>query len=71
MVPGLQVYIDTNHGWLELPLTGTNFHGPSLFEPLKFYCCSKNRNIPDEIITLPEVRGGNRDNLGIIFLIAA
>ena len=25
-------------GWLELPLAKTIFHGPSLFEPLKFYC---------------------------------
>ena len=35
---GVQVYIETNAGWLELPLTRINFHGPSLFEPLKFYC---------------------------------
>ena len=31
------IYI-LNPGWLQLPLTGTNFHGSSLFEPLKFYC---------------------------------
>ena len=27
-VPRVQVYIDTNPGWLELPLTRTIFHGP-------------------------------------------
>ena len=29
----VQVYIpiETNSGWLEQPLTGTNFHGPSMF----------------------------------------
>ena len=37
-VPSVQVYIETNPRWLELPLTGTNFHGLSLFEPLKFCC---------------------------------
>ena len=36
-VPRNQVYIDTNPGLLESPLTGINFHGPTLFEPLKFY----------------------------------
>ena len=36
-VPRAQVYIETNPGWLELPLTETNFHGPSLFEPSKFH----------------------------------
>ena len=36
--PIVPVYIDVNPGWLELPLTRTNFHGPSLFELLKFYC---------------------------------
>ena len=37
-VPRVQVYIHvgTNPRWLELPLTGTNFHGPRLFEQL--YC---------------------------------
>ena len=28
-VPRVQAYIKTNLGWLELPLIGTNFHGPS------------------------------------------
>ena len=37
-VPRVEVYIETNPGWLELSLTGTNFHGTSLFEPLKLYC---------------------------------
>ena len=37
-VPRVQVYIETNPGWQELPLTGTNFYGPSLFKLLKFYC---------------------------------
>ena len=37
-VPGVQVYIETNPGWLELSLDQTNFHGPSLFEQLKLYC---------------------------------
>ena len=32
-VPRVQVYIETNSGWLELPFTGTKFHGPSLFKP--------------------------------------
>ena len=27
-----------NPHWLELPLSRTNFPGPKLFEPLKFYC---------------------------------
>ena len=26
-IPRSQVYIETNPGWLELPLTRTNFHG--------------------------------------------
>ena len=34
---GAQVNIEINPGWLELPLTGTNFHGPSMFEPMKPY----------------------------------
>ena len=33
-----KVYIETNAGWLELSLTQTNFHGPSLFKQLKFDC---------------------------------
>ena len=37
-VPRVQVHVETNPGWLELPLTGTDFHGPTLFEPMKFYC---------------------------------
>ena len=37
-VPRGRVYIETNPGWLELPLTGTNFHGAKPIEPLKFYC---------------------------------
>ena len=40
-VTSVQFYIETNPGWLELPLTGTNFHGTSMFEPLKFYGISK------------------------------
>ena len=36
-VPRVQVYIEIYSGWLELPLTSTNYHSPSLFEPLKFY----------------------------------
>ena len=36
-VPRVEVYIETNPGWLELSLTGTNFNGPSLLEPLKFF----------------------------------
>ena len=35
-VPRVLVYIETNPGWLELPLTGIYFYGPSLFEP--FFC---------------------------------
>ena len=31
---GLGIYTETNPEWLELPLTGTNIHGPSLFESL-------------------------------------
>ena len=27
-LPGAQVYIETNPGWLELPLTRTISHGP-------------------------------------------
>ena len=34
-------FIHSNPGWLELPLTRTNFHGPNLFEPSKFYCNEK------------------------------
>ena len=34
----VKVYIKTSPGWLELLLTRPNFHGPSLFERLKFYC---------------------------------
>ena len=34
----VQVYTETNPGCLELPLTGTNFHSPSLIVPLKIYC---------------------------------
>ena len=37
-VPRVRVYIQTYPRRLELPLNGTYFHGPSLFEPLKFYC---------------------------------
>ena len=40
----VQVYIETNPGWLELPLTDTNFYGSSLFEPLKFYCIFRTYN---------------------------
>ena len=37
-VPRVQfINIKTYAGWLELPLIGTNFMFPSLFEPLKFY----------------------------------
>ena len=25
-----------NPQWLKLPISGTNFHGPKMFEPLKF-----------------------------------
>ena len=44
-VPRVQVYIETSPGWLELPLTGTNFHGPNLFEQLKFCCIMFAANI--------------------------
>ena len=32
------VDLEANPGWLEIPLTWTNFHGLSLFKLLKFYC---------------------------------
>ena len=34
----VQVDLEANPGWLEIPLTWTNFHGVSLFKLLKFYC---------------------------------
>ena len=40
----VQVYIETNPGWLELSLTGTNLYGPSLFQPFKFYCIFRTYN---------------------------
>ena len=32
------INIETYPGWLELPLIGTSFMDPGLFEPLKLYC---------------------------------
>ena len=35
-VPRVQVYTETNPGWLQLPLIQTNFHGPKTVQATEF-----------------------------------
>ena len=68
-VPRVWVYLETNPGWLELLLTGTNFHDPSLLEPLKFYCIYKHVNTGFElertgIDSIPGDAAGPRSAIG-------
>ena len=48
-------------GWLELPLTGTNFHGLSLFEPLKFSPQKSSEIICPSVPAMPNVRTNGAD----------
>ena len=46
MCPKRSLYIETNPGWLELPLVGTNFHGskPVLATEVLLYVVTPHKN---------------------------
>ena len=48
-----------NPHWLELSLSRTNFHGPKVFEPLKFDCICSYEWIKDCSYVSPAVRKCN------------
>ena len=42
-VPKVQVHMETDPGYLELPSTRTDFHGLSLFRVIEGLLCSKSK----------------------------